>query len=123
MQTVPKSRPSSPLDHPLREVLVDEVEVVGLELLHIGKSIALAVEVVWVECLDGLQSGVVIIAEKVRVGAFTVPSTKSGLRYPQSREKTGALTGRSYDSESYEELPRGECTGSSKRSTGTRDRC
>lgn len=65
-----------PLDDPVGEELVNELHVVGLELLGIGDTVALAVQVIGVESLDSLHHLPVLVAHEVAVSALTVPGVE-----------------------------------------------
>ena len=59
------------------EILVDELEIVGLELVDIRGNLALAVEVVRIEALHPLEVLTILIVEKVLVLALAVPRVKA----------------------------------------------
>ncbi len=65
-----------PFDDFLREILIDELEVVRLQLFDIGKAVALAVQVVRVEGANGLQHLLVVIVHELAVGALLMPGVE-----------------------------------------------
>ena len=73
IQSVTKSAMPSPLDD-FREVLRDEAIVVRLELDWVDGIVALAVEIVRVECLHCRQRALVRGVSQVRVRALSVPT-------------------------------------------------
>lgn len=65
-----------PFDDLLREELINQVHVVRLKLFDRRDIVALAVKVIRVESLYGLEHSVVFLAHKLTIGALSVPRIK-----------------------------------------------
>lgn len=67
-----------------RKIFCDEAVVVWLELHRVGGVVALAVEVVGVECLDSCERALVCSIGQVGVRALSVPTAPGASRYISS---------------------------------------
>lgn len=65
-----------PLENLRGEVLVDKLHVVGLQLLHTGNAIALAVKVIRVEGLDSAEHILVMVIHELVVRTGVVPGVE-----------------------------------------------
>lgn len=60
----------------MREKLINKLHVIGLQLLDAGDVIALAVQVVGIKRVDGLEHVPVLVAHELAVGALAVPGVE-----------------------------------------------